>query len=55
MLGWLIDPNERLIFTYTKNSQPLFFEDKNEAIPVPDFAQDVQITLGDIFGWLQVN
>ena len=55
MLGWLIDPNEKLIFTYTKSSQPLFFEDKNDAIPVPDFAQDVQITLGDIFGWLQVK
>jgi Uma2 family endonuclease len=55
MLGWLIDPNEKLIFTYMKNSQPLFFEEKNDAIPVPDFAQDLQLTLGDIFGWLLVK
>lgn len=55
MLGWLIDPNEKLIFTYQKNSQPLYFEKNDDLIPVPDFAKDLQITLGEIFGWLQVK
>ncbi|AUC60122.1 protein of unknown function DUF820 [Cyanobacterium sp. HL-69] len=54
-MGWLIDPNQKLIFTYTINSHPLYFETENEVIPVPDFTTDVKVTLGDIFGWLQVK
>ncbi|AFZ46338.1 protein of unknown function DUF820 [Cyanobacterium stanieri PCC 7202] len=54
-MGWLIDPNHKLIFTYTSNSHPLYFEKESELIPVPHFAQDLQITLGDIFNWLKVK
>ena len=54
-LGWLIDPNQKLIFTYTSNSHPLYFEAENDVILVPDFAKDLQLTLGDIFGWLKVK
>lgn len=55
LLGWLIDPNEKLIFTYSSNNQPQFFDQNNDIIPVPNFAQNLQITLGEIFGWLQVK
>jgi Uma2 family endonuclease len=54
-LGWIIDPDEKLIFTYTSNNQIQCFEDSNDVIPVPDFAKDLNLTLGDIFGWLQVK
>ena len=54
-LGWLIDPNHKLIFTYTNNSHPLYFEAENEIIPVPDFARELKLTIGDIFGWLKVK
>ncbi|MGI0482204.1 Uma2 family endonuclease [Geminocystis sp. CENA526] len=54
MMGWLIDPKLKLIFTYTNSSHPQVFELDNEIISVPDFAKDLQITLGEIFGWLQV-
>lgn len=54
-LGWLIDPNIKVIFTYTKNSHPLYFEEENNIIPVPDFVQDLRLTLEDIFGWLVVT
>lgn len=55
LLGGLIDPNEKLIFTYTSNNQPQFFEKNNAVIPVPNFAENLHITLGEIFGWLQVK
>ncbi|MBF2057644.1 MAG: Uma2 family endonuclease [Cyanobacterium sp. T60_A2020_053] len=53
-LGWLIDPQQKLIFTYTNNNHPLYFEEESDLIPVPDFAQDLKLTLGDIFAWLKV-
>ncbi|MGY6530210.1 MAG: Uma2 family endonuclease [Cyanobacterium sp.] len=53
-MGWLIDPNQKLIFTYTSNSHPLYFELESDLIPVPEFATDLEITLGDIFSWLKV-
>lgn len=54
-MGWLIDPHSKLIFTYTNGSHPQVFELENEIIAVPSFAENLQITLGEIFGWLQVK
>jgi Uma2 family endonuclease len=51
-LGWLIDPSEQSIFAYYPNQQPAFFEDVNAVLPVPDFAQSFQLTLGELFNWL---
>ncbi|MGL6342764.1 MAG: Uma2 family endonuclease [Waterburya sp.] len=51
-LGWLIDPSEQSIFAYYPKQQPAFFEDFNAVLPVPDFAQSFQLTLGELFGWL---
>jgi Uma2 family endonuclease len=51
-LGWLIDPSEQSIFAYSPRQQPAFFEDVNTVLPVPDFAQSFQLTLGELFGWL---
>jgi Uma2 family endonuclease len=51
-LGWLIDPSEQSIFAYYPRQQPAFFEDVNAVLPVPDFAQSFQLTLGELFNWL---
>jgi Uma2 family endonuclease len=51
-LGWLIDPSEQSIFAYYPRQQPAFFEDVNAVLPVPDFSQSFQLTLGELFGWL---
>jgi Uma2 family endonuclease len=51
-LGWLIDPSEQSVFAYYPRQQPAFFEDVNAVLPVPDFAQSFQLTLGELFGWL---
>jgi Uma2 family endonuclease len=54
-IGWLIDPNEKLIFSYTPNQTPQFFEVDTDILPVPEFAQGLNLTLGQIFDWLQVR
>jgi Uma2 family endonuclease len=53
-MGWLIDPEERFIAAYPAGKQPLPFEDNDAVLPVPEFCQGLQLTLGDIFGWLKV-
>jgi Uma2 family endonuclease len=51
-LGWLIDPSEQSIFAYYPNQQLALVEDVNAVLPVPDFAQSFQLTLGELFSWL---
>jgi Uma2 family endonuclease len=51
-MGWLIDPNEQTIFVYRPQQQPAFFEDGSEILPVPNFMEELQLTAGDLFGWL---
>ncbi|MBL1211373.1 Uma2 family endonuclease [Geminocystis sp. GBBB08] len=55
LMGWLIDPQTKLIFTYTNDCHPKVFEDDKDLIPVPNFADKLQLTLGEIFRWLQVK
>ncbi len=55
LMGWIIDPKEKVIFTYIPQGQPQYFEENEDIIPIPDFAKDLQITLGEIFAWLQVK
>jgi len=54
-MGWLIDPQEKLIFTYTPNQTPIGFESSDRILPVPSFAQSLNLTVGQIFRWLIVN
>lgn len=55
IMGWLIDPQEKLIFTYTNDSHPHIFENDNDIVPVANFADKLTITLGEIFRWLKVK
>ena len=52
-MGWLIDPAERSVFVYGANRSTQVFEEAIDVLPVPEFAQTVQLTLGDLFGWLR--
>jgi Uma2 family endonuclease len=54
-MGWLIDTDERFIAAYPARQQPLAFEETESVLPVPEFCQGLQLTLGDIFGWLKVS
>jgi Uma2 family endonuclease len=51
-MGWLIDPDEQTIFVYIRNQQPLFFDEPEALLPVPEFASELKLTVGELFGWL---
>ncbi len=60
-MGWLIDPDEELVFVYfadplgTIDQQPKIsvFENKEDILPVPEFAKSFQLTVGQLFDWLE--
>jgi Uma2 family endonuclease len=60
-MGWLIDPEEELVFVYVAQDlgeleqQPRIsvFEDKENLLPLPEFAKSLQLTVGELFGWLE--
>src|SRR4028119_1313168 len=51
-MGWLIDPDEQTIFVYQPKQQPEVFDEPENLLPVPAFASELQLTVGDVFGWL---
>lgn len=51
-IGWLIDPDEQTVFVYLANQQPEVFEQVEAQFPVPSFASELQLTVGQVFGWL---
>nr|WP_019508725.1 Uma2 family endonuclease [Pleurocapsa sp. PCC 7319] len=51
-LGWLIDLSEQSVFVYFPKQQLALFEAATDVLPVPDFAQAFQLTLGELFAWL---
>ncbi len=53
-MGWLIDPNEEIVFVYFSDRTLAIFEDKNDLLPRPDFAEGLQLTVGELFSWLEM-
>jgi Uma2 family endonuclease len=53
-MGWLLDPEEFCIFVYGVNKSVQVFEEPGMVLPVPDFAQGVRLTVGEIFDWLKI-
>ncbi|WP_310410138.1 Uma2 family endonuclease [Chamaesiphon sp. OTE_8_metabat_110] len=51
-MGWLIDPEEELIFVYFEDRTLAVFEEKDNLLPVPEFAAAFKLTVGELFGWL---
>jgi Uma2 family endonuclease len=51
-MGWLIDPDEEIIFVYHSDRTVFAFENFQDLLPVPEFANTLQLTVGQIFGWL---
>jgi Uma2 family endonuclease len=52
-MGWLIDADEELVFVYFGDRKVAVFENKSDRLPVPSFAEPFQLTLGELFSWLQ--
>ncbi|HLP88306.1 MAG TPA: Uma2 family endonuclease [Nostocaceae cyanobacterium] len=53
-LGWLIDPEEYNILVYPYNQQPIFLENPEDVLPVPNLVKDLHLTLGELFDWLKL-
>ena len=51
-MGWLIDPRERTVFSYSSRGLPEVFEESEQQLPVPLFSSEIQLTIGELFGWL---
>jgi Uma2 family endonuclease len=54
-MGWLIDPESKTITISRTNQNILILDDPADLLPVPGFAQEVQLAVRDIFGWLKKN
>jgi Uma2 family endonuclease len=54
-LGWLIDPEDRSVFIYPPGQQTIFVENLDDWLIVPEFASALQLSLADLWGWLQVG
>jgi Uma2 family endonuclease len=52
-MGWLIDPAEELVFVYRADRTISVFEEKDNFLPVPGFAESFQLTVGQLFSWLE--
>jgi Uma2 family endonuclease len=52
-MGWLIDPEEELVFVYLADRTISVFESKADLLPVPEFASAFQLTIDRLFNWLE--
>ncbi len=53
-LGWLIDPQERIILIFRPRMQPITKQD-GDLLPVLDFLSDWQVSVRDIFSCLTLD
>lgn len=51
-MGWLINPEEEVVFVYFGDRTVRLFEVAEQRLPVPSFATDIQLTVGALFSWL---
>lgn len=51
-MGWLIDPAERSVLVYSAERSIQIFDKESDRLPVPEFAKDFHLTIGDLFRWL---
>jgi Uma2 family endonuclease len=52
-MGWLINPADESVFVASQNNQFAILDDPASALPVPTFAIDLSLTVGEIFDWLK--
>ena len=52
LMGWLIDPDDRTVFVYSPSREIEILDQVEMRLPVPAFAEGLQLTVGELFGWL---
>ncbi|MEQ8995480.1 MAG: Uma2 family endonuclease [Coleofasciculus sp. B1-GNL1-01] len=51
-MGWLIDPDEQTVFVYFPQQQLEVFDQPEQKLPVPAFANELNLSVASVFGWL---
>lgn len=51
-MGWLIDPLEQTVFVFRPKQETKVFDELDDVLPVPSFAGELKLTVGDLFAWL---
>ncbi|MEG4420421.1 Uma2 family endonuclease [Microcoleus sp. LAD1_D5] len=51
-MGWLIDPEEQSVLVYRPTQSTEVFDEPEQLLPMPFFVRELQLKLGDLFGWL---
>jgi Uma2 family endonuclease len=51
-MGWLVDPGERAVLVYYPQRSLELFDEPTQMLPAPLFANELQLTVGQLFGWL---
>ncbi|WP_448572852.1 Uma2 family endonuclease [Trichothermofontia sp.] len=51
-MGWLIDPDEQSVFVYLPDQPTTVYDEPEMRLPVPEFAQNFNLTVGSLFSWL---
>ena len=52
LMGWLIDPEEKTVIVFWPDRPTQIFDEPEQALPVPAFAEAFQLTVEELFGWL---
>ena len=53
-LGCLITPSERSLLVYFSKLPTMLLSQKTERLPIPSFAENLVLTVEEIFDWLLV-
>lgn len=51
-MGWLIDPGEETVLVYIPKQEMEMYDEPGDRLPVPPFASEYVLTVGDLFAWL---
>jgi Uma2 family endonuclease len=57
-MGWLIEPGDEYVTVYQRTEDGQItvriFERTESILVVPNFARGIQLTVGDLFGWIKL-
>ncbi|MBE9136238.1 Uma2 family endonuclease [Nodosilinea sp. LEGE 07088] len=51
-MGWLIDPDEQTVFVYRPKQETEVFDQPEDNLPLPRFAEGLTLTVKTLFTWL---
>lgn len=54
-MGWLIDPQAQAVLCFSPPGRLHLLDDPSQALPMPAWAKDISLTVGTLFGWMQVK